>query len=663
MREKIERVIKVRLQYKKTNNIWLAIVTALAVTLKLTTGFDWWILLVFLPVYYFIKSLYLKCNNILKAATTGVWTAFSAVFTLFSVQKLLLDPELFAKTKTKKWVWNYLIVLAIYFAFLAVLNNAALTCTIVHSLLMMIAFADYFVYSFRGNELTFADLRSAGTGLSVAANYQFVMEAKCGILLLLSILFIACSWKLNYSFAHRWIARLVCLVIAGGLAFYVASQVKDVNTETWEQKGSYKNGFILNFCLEIRDSFVSAPDGYSVDAVKELETQYEATSDAYATSDTKEPTIIVIMNESFADLSVLGDLSTNIELTPFMDSMTDNVIKGYALSSVYSAKTPNSEWEFMTGNSMAFLPQGSVVYQQFINDEPTSIVSYLHNIGYTCVAMHPYYETGWSRNVVYPTMGFDEMHFIDDFDQTKLLRKYITDEEFFDKIIDRYEESPDKENLFIMGVSMQNHGGYGESYDNMEQYVYKLGLSYTDVNQYLQLVHETDSALEKLITYFENVDDPVEIVFFGDHQPGLNSSFYRMMNGKGLSGLTQEELEELYTVPFFIWTNYESESEDVEITSLNYLSTLALERANIDLPGYNQFLANMMEVIPAINSQAYYSVSDQKYKDIDEAEGEEAEWIENYHILQYNNMFDLKNRSDLFFPYLDDADELSGGLD
>ena len=36
---------------------------------------------------------------------------------------------------------------------------------------------------------------------------------------------------------------------------------------------------------------------------------------------------------------------------------------------------------------------------------------------------------------------------------------------------------------------------------------------------------------------------------------------------------------------------------------------------------------------------------------IDEAEGEEKEWIEKYHMLQYNSMFDKKNRSSFFFPY------------
>ena len=116
--------------------------------------------------------------------------------------------------------------------------------------------------------------------------------------------------------------------------------------------------------------------------------------------------------------------------------------------------------------------------------------------------------------------------------------------------------------------------------------------------------------------------------------------------------LTEDELENLYTVPFFIWTNYETETEEVPITSLNYLSTMALERAGIALPSYNQFLADMQQTIPAINSRGYYSVSSGCFKHLEEATGKEAEWINKYQILQYNNMFDKKKQSKVFFPYL-----------
>ena len=235
-----------------------------------------------------------------------------------------------------------------------------------------------------------------------------------------------------------------------------------------------------------------------------------------------------------------------------------------------------------------------------------------------------------------------------------MIRKYISDEEMYSKIIERYENRKVNENLFIMSISMQNHGGYAKKYDNFPENYYKIGRSYTDANQYFSLIRESDNALKDFVTYFMNVDEPVEIIFFGDHQPSLNRNFYEILNGKGLSGLTLKELEALYTVPFFIWTNYDTPEETVEITSLNFLSTMALERAGIDLPPYNQFMADLREVIPAINARGYYSNSKGKYLHVEDALGNELEWIMKYESLQYNGLFDSKNTSSIFFPYLEE---------
>jgi glucan phosphoethanolaminetransferase (alkaline phosphatase superfamily) len=252
---------------------------------------------------------------------------------------------------------------------------------------------------------------------------------------------------------------------------------------------------------------------------------------------------------------------------------------------------------------------------------------------------------------VYPLLGFDKSHFIDDFNKQNIVRQYIKDEELYDKIIDQYKEKKADQKLFILGVTMQNHGGYTDYYPNFANSVTMTNGYYGDVNQYLSLIHESDSALKKLITYFQGASDKVEIVFFGDHQPSLNSSFYRQLNGKGLSGLTVDELENLFKVPFFIWTNYSTPKQDVPLTSLNYLSTLTLERANIELPTYNRFLKDMMEVVPAMNSRAYYSSATNSYLHYPDASGTEKKLLQKYEMLQYNNMFDKKNKSKEFFPF------------
>lgn len=645
--------MKIRLQYDKKNNIRLLAALCFAAAMYFMAGIALWIIPVFGAAYYLLKSLDIELSPKLPWLWSVILIGGSSTVTMFMIQYVILEPDVFMRTSDEKLFLNVLCIAIFYLVIQLFTNNTGLTCVIAHISMLSFGFVDYFVYLFRQNEFTFSDIRSIGTGLSVAGNYQFRIHDRGAYAILGSILLIALIRKCHVSFRSRIGMSVVSVLLGAVMTVCVAANSMYVNTETWEQKGTYRNGYILNFVLGVRDSFVSAPDGYSEDAVAELEKEYSGNGSSYSGDYglTKKPTIIAIMNESFADLSVLGDLKTNEELTPFMDSMQENTVKGYALSSVFGAKTPNSEWEFMTGNSMAFLPSGSVVYQQYINQTPASIVTTLKDIGYTCVAMHPYYETGWSRNQVYPKLGFDETHFIDDFDQNNIIREYITDQEMYNKVIDRYESKAANENLFIMGITMQNHGGYTDTYSNFPEEIYKTGRSYTDVNQYLSLVHESDKAIQNLITYFEHVDDPVEIVFFGDHQPSLNSAFYEMMNGKGLSNLTMEELEDLYKVPFFIWTNYDSTEKTVDITSLDFLSTMALEQAGIALPAYNQFMADMMEEVPAINSRGYYSKSEGAFLHLDEAEGEEAEWIQNYNILQYNSMFDKKNRSDLFFPY------------
>ena len=642
---------KIKLEYDKKNNIRAAIAIILAIVMYVTIGFHIGVLIAYGLLYYLIKSLKIDLDQRCPWLWTAILFVSGAIFTTFSIQYMLLDSELFQRMSDLKWVLNVLCCLVVYLVVQLFTNNAGLSCIISHTSLLSFAFINYFVYLFRGNEFTFSDIRSIGTGLSVAGNYKLQLNDRGAYAIFGAALFIAFVRKCYVKFARAWQMRIIDAMLAAICVIIVGMAAYDVNTETWEQKGTYRNGYILNYILGIRDSFIAQPDGYSEEAIQKLEKKYSSNDKDYSKTDVKDPTIIVIMNESFSDLSVLGDLQTNIPLTPFIDSLKENTTKGYALSSVFGAKTPNSEWEYLTGNSMAFLPAGSVVYQQYISDTPTSIVSNLKDDGYTCVAMHPYYETGWSRNQVYPKIGYDEMHFIDDFDQTKILREYITDQELYDKIIERYESRGANEKLYLMGITMQNHGGYGEPYDNFYERCYKIGRSYTDANQYLSLVHESDKAVKNLIEYFSKVDDPVEIVFFGDHQPSLNSNFYPLLNGKGMSGLTEDELEALYTVPFFIWTNYDTPEETVDITSLNFLSTMTLERAGIELPAYNKFLADMMETVPAVNSRGYYSKEKQCYQHIDDATGEEAEWIKNYHMLQYNSMFDKKGRSNLFFPY------------
>lgn len=245
------------------------------------------------------------------------------------------------------------------------------------------------------------------------------------------------------------------------------------------------------------------------------------------------------------------------------------------------------------------------MYKLYLNENSYSLARYLNSKGYYSFATHPFLSSGWSRTKAYPYLGFDSFTFIDEYPQRNLVRNFISDQEMFEYITSWYEGWLNKNSdpLFVFGVSMQNHSGYdyrGEEYTpsiSLEGY----GKKYEEAEQYLGLIHETDKALEYLIHYFETVDHDVVLCFFGDHLPNLSQSFYSELHGGQFNSLDEQQL--LYTIPFFVWTNYDSEERKIDLASLNYLSSYVLEAAGIDSPPYNVFLQKTEEIIPSINSK------------------------------------------------------------
>ena len=127
-------------------------------------------------------------------------------------------------------------------------------------------------------------------------------------------------------------------------------------------------------------------------------------NDYTANTDGTMPNIICIMNESLSDPGALGNLETNEDYMPFIHSLTENTIKGSLSMPVFGAGTSNSEFEFLSGDSISFLPTGCNVYQSYVKDTVPSLVSTLGALGYSRTAFHPYYGEGWNRRNVYPLL-------------------------------------------------------------------------------------------------------------------------------------------------------------------------------------------------------------------------------------------------------------------
>gem|GEM_PF-122395 len=361
------------------------------------------------------------------------------------------------------------------------------------------------------------------------------------------------------------------------------------------------------------------------------------------------PNIIAIMCESYADLTTIADYTTNKEVTPFYDTVSENVIKGSLYVSTYGGGTANSEFEFLTGNTMAFLPTGSIPYQQYLDSSTGSLAQILKGKGYSTIAVHPYRASGWNRESVYSNMGFDAFLSQDDFLNPSYMRGYISDECSYATLIDLYENKEEGQPIFLFNVTMQNHGGYVNKYANFTEDVTLTEFpgEFPETEQYLSLINKSDEALKNLIDYFSEVDEPTVICFFGDHLPNIKNNFYETILGENLTDLTAEEMLKLYQTPFLIWANYDIPEQEIDMISANYLSTLLMQTANIDLPDYNQYLSTLYQNFPVIDAMAVIDSAGNTYQAVSSVPSKEA--ITSYSILQYNNLFDKSGRDATLF--------------
>ncbi len=353
----------------------------------------------------------------------------------------------------------------------------------------------------------------------------------------------------------------------------------------------------------------------------------------------------MIMDEAFSDLSVLGEFETNEDYMPFIRSLSHDaeVSSGWLNVSVLGGNTANTEFEFLTGHSMAFLPQGSVAYQQYVKSEGVSLPAYLKSLGYSTVAIHPYYADGWERDRVYPLIGFDRFLSKDDMKGARKIRKYISDEACFDRIIELYEEKEEGQPLFVFNVTMQNHSGYDETFVNFKPEIEAKGIQSKVLNQYLSLMKKTDEAFEKLVTYFEEQEEETVILFFGDHQPTTYvSNPILRSNGMKTDSLSLEENLLKYKVPYVLWSNFDLPqglAAYKQETSTNYLAIDVLERCGLPLPKYQNFLKGIREQYPVITANQMRDAQGQLYT---EEQKKDEKRVLQYQTMQYYLMFDLE---------------------
>ena len=528
-------------------------------------------------------------------------------------------------------------------------GRTSISMAICVSAIAIIGVGNYFVVMFRSNPIVPWDIYSFETAMSVADNYVFSVDWALAEHIAMFILMLIVGVRTNIRLNKKILRPILTVAMCIPAYFYISYLWQDnlerntgLNDTLFNAKYMHsKDGFFVSFILDIHFLQIEEPKNYSDEYALSLLNEQEVEK---VETPEELPDIIAIMDETFSDPAVLGEFETNKDYMPFVHSIlrgeVANTISGYTDVSVLGGNTANSEFEFLTGNSMAFFPNGSVPYLQYIRDGISTIVPQLEEYGYTTYGTHPYRAKGWNREFIYDLMGFDYRYFQGSFPFEDKLRNYVSDEADFKSILEwrNNTEGP----FFMFNVTMQNHSNYGGNFDNFDpQIVAKFKNTYSNkyLNKYLSLMYETDQDVASLLSELSQSDRKTIVVFWGDHQPNdyVVRPIYKEY-GLDFDNQTYEQQQQRQKTPFFIWANYDiQEQTNVEI-SLNYLNILLFETAGLQLDEYQTFRKNLWQgQIPMMNAVGYRN-DDGDLVEYDDAPEEIQNLLNEYQNIQYYRM-------------------------
>ena len=556
--------------------------------------------------------------------------------------------------------------------------------------LYVLGLAEYFVILFKSMPISPGDLTALSTAAAVAGTgFTYTITSFCMLSLAFTVIAIQiCTLAAQVAPKRQkgsWrglvLNLLIAIVCLGGIAAHTTLldyyHTLYIQVYSWRPLESYyRQGFLPSFISGAQTIKPSKPEDYTVSDAKKLISEYakeyddnNQTGGSSATRleatkqfDEEKPTVIAVMNETFSDLSIYQNMHADYQGPTYFKSIDDCLSRGRLYVSAYGGGTANTEFEFLTGNSMAYLGSGVYPYTTYDLTDTENLAAQFKSLGYYTTAMHPNHGTNWNRENVYKDFGFDQFLTINDFQNAETLRGMVTDKATYDKILELLDTNSNPQ--FIFDVTMQNHSGYDTG---LIPYDKQMSLNIdgefnSNVNEYVSLIQQSDEALKYFLNKLSKLDRKVVVVFWGDHQPFFPDTYNDRWFTNEDDATHQERL---WQTSYIIWANYDvagnSQTSHEEDLSSNYLGSELMKLIGAPLTDYQKAHLTLRQSLPALNSVGYEdsqdrwllssSKSDEAYNDTIAAACEKAR--SDYHAMQYYMMF--VDGKDIYTKHYQDA--------
>lgn len=413
----------------------------------------------------------------------------------------------------------------------------------------------------------------------------------------------------------------------------------------WDQAENYRhNGFVMAFAINLPMANVQAPAGYMIDAIDKIPSKPLPAG----TTHRSKPDVIVVMSESLWDPTRLQ----NVKLSPDPMPVIRENASGNVFSPEFGGLTANVEFEALTGFSNAFLPTGSIPYQQYVRKPIPSLATFFRAEGYTARAIHPFSGWFWNRTSVYKAFGFEAFKDVDQMPPLAKRGNFTSDEALTKEIIRQADaqENP----FFFFAVTLQGHGPYDDGRYKKTDIAIDGKLDAREnrmLASYAQGVKEADQSLKMLMDWAKERDRETIIVVFGDHLPPLNTVYKTSGYMQGITASRKgsaEQMKKEHETPLVIWSNKTGVEKEVGTISPAFLSYYILKEAGYEHPYYTGFLGAVHDKLRVID----------RYMLIDAKGNATPDWarkktldplVRDFRFLQHDIMFGKQYGLERFF--------------
>ena len=524
-----------------------------------------------------------------------------------------LDLFTWYLTQPKVLVLNLLPFILLGLLLLALADRAWLAFLLNAALCLFFSWAQYWKLMSRSDPIYAGDLLIVSEAVQMAGQYiQITWQiALSGFLALMgtAVLFF-CRGRIRSWIPRTAIATSV-IVLAAWLypccytdsATYNSMAVWPEINKWFETNCYISRGGIYPFIHSIPDALPTPPEGYD----KAQAAALLAARPSDDIPEEKKVSIVITQLEAFGDLSKLTDQITGADPYAEYHAIEEESYHGRLIPNVFAGGTIDTERCVLTGFwALEDFRRPSWSYARYFADQ-----------GYTVEGAHAGYEAFYNRLNVNENLGIPDYRFIEGY-YDAFVTNVPWDNVFLPDVTSNVLAKLENGPVFSFNVSYQNHGPYAN--DRVwfaEDFVPQNDLSSSDyhiVNNYLDGIQDTGRHLLTMVNAFRTIDEPVILIFFGDHNPwlGEQSVTYDAL-GIDIRGGTDDSFRNYYATDYLIWANDAAKAMlEKDFTGTGpeispcFLMNVLFDLCGWEGPGYQKLTDEVMAQIPVLHTTGRY---------------------------------------------------------